>query len=50
MLAVADVLAFAPYVDATMLVVEEGRSREEDIIHSCELLQQMNFIGTILNK
>ncbi len=50
MLAVADVLAFAPYVDATMLVVEEGRSREEDITHSCELLQQMNFIGAILNK
>ena len=50
MLAVADVLAFAPYVDATMLVVEEGKSREEDIAHSCELLQKMNFIGAVLNK
>ncbi len=50
MLAVADVLAFAPYVDATMLVVEEGKSREEDITHSCELLQKMNFIGAVLNK
>ncbi len=50
MLAVADVLAFAPLVEATMLVVEEGKSREEDIVHSCELLQKMNFIGAVLNK
>ena len=50
MLAVADVLAFAPYVEATMLVVEEGKSREEDITHSYELLQNMNFIGAVLNK
>jgi len=50
MLAVADVLAFAPYVDATMLVVEEGKSREDDIVHACELLQKMNFIGAVLNK
>ncbi len=50
MLAVADVLAFAPYVDATMLVVEEGKSREDDIVHSRELLRDMNYIGAVLNK
>ncbi len=50
MLAVADVLAFAPYVDATMLVVEEGKSTEDEIIHSRELLDNMNYIGTVLNK
>ncbi len=50
MLAVADVLAFAPHVEATMLVVEEGKSREDDIIHSRELLENMNYIGTVLNK
>ena len=50
MLAVADVLAFAPYVEATMLVVEEGKNSEEDITHSCELLRNMNFIGAVLNK
>jgi len=50
MLAVADVLSFAPYVEATMLVVEEGKSKEEDIAHSRELLQNMNYIGAVLNK
>ncbi len=50
MLAVSDVLAFSPYVEATMLVVEEGKSREEDITYSCGLLRETNFIGAVLNK
>ncbi len=50
MLVVDDVLSFAPYIDASMLVVEEGKSKQEDITHCVELLRDMNLIGTVLNK
>lgn len=46
----ADALAFSPYVDAALLVIEEGKSRREDVRHAIELLQCTNLIGTVLNK
>jgi capsular exopolysaccharide synthesis family protein len=46
----ADVLAFAPCVDAALLVVEEGRTREEDVTRSVELLSGTHLLGTVLNK
>jgi capsular exopolysaccharide synthesis family protein len=46
----ADALAFAPYVDAALLVVEEGVTRKEDIERALELLTSTNVIGTVLNK
>ncbi|HFC54379.1 MAG TPA: polysaccharide biosynthesis tyrosine autokinase [Gammaproteobacteria bacterium] len=50
MLVVDDVLSFAPYIDASLLVVEEGKSKQEDVTHCAELLSDMNMIGTVLNK
>ena len=45
-----DVLAFSNLVDATLLVVEEDRSTDEDVRRSMELLENANFMGAVLNK
>ena len=49
-LVAADALAFAPYVEATLLVVEEGKTSRADVARSAELLRATNLIGTVLNK
>lgn len=47
-----DVLAFAPYLDAALLVLEDGKTRREDAQRAAELLAvaNHNLIGTVLNK
>jgi protein-tyrosine kinase len=47
---VADAMAFAPYVDATLLVVEEGKTKRKEIEHALQLLSNTNVLGTVLNK
>ena len=49
-LAGADTLALSAYMDATILLVEEGKTRRDDIERSCELLSSSNLIGVVLNK
>jgi Mrp family chromosome partitioning ATPase len=49
-LACDDVMAFAPHVDAVLMVVEEGKTRREDLHRSMELLEHVNILGTVLNK
>jgi len=49
-LACDDVLAFSPYFDAALLVVEEGKTRKEDLKRSIELLGKTELMGTVLNK
>lgn len=46
----ADTLAFSPYVDAALLVIEEGKTQAQDVRHAVGLLQGTNLIGTVLNK
>jgi len=46
----ADALAFSPYVDAALLVIEEGATQKHEIEHAIELLSSTNIIGTVLNK
>lgn len=46
----ADALAFAPNVDAILLVFEEGRTSQEDAQRTVELLEGHAIIGTVLNK
>ena len=46
----ADALAFAPYVDAALLVIEEGLTRKQDVERAVELLGNTNIVGTVLNK
>jgi len=50
LLATADALAFSPYVDAALLVVEEGKTPAQEIQRATELLQNTKLIGTVLNK
>ena len=45
-----DMIAFSPYVDATMLIVEEGATKKEDLRQSYNLINDKNVIGVVLNK
>lgn len=45
-----DVIAFSPYVDAILLVVEEGGTRKDELKRAYELIADKNIIGTVLNK
>ena len=49
-LAAADVLAFAPHVECTLLVVGEGQSTDEQVQRAADLLSSTHVIGTVLNK
>jgi protein-tyrosine kinase len=46
----ADALAFSPYVDAALLVIEEGQTQKQDVERAVELLSNTNIVGTVLNK
>jgi capsular exopolysaccharide synthesis family protein len=50
LLAGDDVLAFLPYVDAVVLVIEEGKTTKGELAQAYELLGEKNIIGTVLNK
>lgn len=45
-----DALVFAPYVDATLIVVESGVTTPDDLKRCYLLLEGTPIIGTILNK
>jgi len=45
-----DALVFAPYADATLLVVEDCVSKRADIERSLQLLKGTRLLGTVLNK
>ncbi|MES9993372.1 MAG: CpsD/CapB family tyrosine-protein kinase [Candidatus Thiodiazotropha sp.] len=45
-----DALAFLPYVDSFMLVVEDKKNKKEEIVRAHQLLDQDKFIGTVINK
>jgi protein-tyrosine kinase len=46
----ADTLAFSPHVDAALLVIEDGKTKAEDVKRAIGLLQGTSVIGTVLNK
>lgn len=50
LLAADDALAFSPYVDCILLVVEDGKTTKDDLIRTVGLLQHSNIIGTVLNR
>jgi Mrp family chromosome partitioning ATPase len=45
-----DALMFAPKCDATLMVLEEGGSKKQDIERAYQLLEGCNVIGSVLNK
>lgn len=45
-----DVLAFAPLVDAVLIVLSQGTTQRSSLVGLRELLQNVNVIGTVLNR
>jgi len=45
-----DAVMFAPFADATLVVVEDGVTTEDQLRETMRLLEKANVIGTILNK
>lgn len=45
-----DALAFAPNVNAALLVVEEGKTRKDELAQAIEILREIPIMGTVLNK
>lgn len=50
LLAVADPLAFMPYVDCVLMVVEAGRTPARDIKEALSLIPKGKLLGLVLNK
>ena len=50
LLAGDDVLAFAPHVDALLLVLAEGVTTREGLAATKELVKGFNLVGTVLNR
>ena len=50
LLAGDDVIAFLPYLDSVMLVIEEGKTTQDELEHAYQLLGEKNIMGTVLNK
>ncbi|MDH5572927.1 MAG: CpsD/CapB family tyrosine-protein kinase [Gammaproteobacteria bacterium] len=50
LLAADDTLAFSPYIDAMLLVAEEGKTTKEDLLQVKDVLKGTKIIGTVLNK
>ena len=49
-LSVADVVAFTPYVDGALMVVQENKTKREEIRRAAEMLRSVDVIGTVLNQ
>lgn len=50
LLSAADALAFSPYVDSVLLVIEEGKTQADEAKRALGLLDSSKIIGTVLNK
>jgi len=46
----ADTLALSTYMDATIMIAEERKTRRSDLERSFELLGHSNLVGVVLNK
>jgi protein-tyrosine kinase len=45
-----DALSLMPYLDAALLVVEDGKNTADELQHSMNILEQTNLLGLVLNK
>ena len=45
-----DVIAFSPYVDALLLVIEEGKTTADQLSEAYMLLDNDKILGTVLNQ
>lgn len=44
-----DALAFAPYADAFLLVIRDGKNTEDELERTMEIMKDIPIIGTVLN-
>jgi Mrp family chromosome partitioning ATPase len=49
-LGTADALSFTPYVDAVVLVVEEGKTTQDELSQTIASLRDTPLVGLVLNK
>jgi Mrp family chromosome partitioning ATPase len=49
-LSTADVLVVAPKVDATLLVVTQGKTRRDSLVRTIESLSEYTVAGVVLNR
>ncbi len=45
-----DVVAFSSLLDAVLLVVDNGKTRPDELSRAVELLENVNLVGTVLNR
>jgi capsular exopolysaccharide synthesis family protein len=45
-----DTLAFSPFVDSLMLVIEDSKTKKAELERAIQLIDKEKLIGTILNK
>lgn len=45
-----DVVALSPLLDALLLVVQDGKTRSDELVRVAELLEDTTLLGTVLNK
>jgi len=45
-----DVLLASKYIDCMLLVLEDGKNKEAEIVKTMQLLEGNNLLGTVLNK
>jgi protein-tyrosine kinase len=45
-----DALLFMSYIDAALLVVEDGKNTSDELQHSMYILEQTNLLGLVVNK
>jgi len=45
-----DALVCLPHADVGLLVIEDGRTTPDEVVRSMELMEQTEFLGTVLNK
>jgi len=50
MLSTDDALVFSQHADAYLLVIEDGKTQQDDLRRVKEIMRPINIIGTILNK
>ena len=50
LLSADDAVAFAPHVDAALLVVEEGKTTRDELTRAVGYLRNTELLGTVLNK
>ncbi|MBI4995984.1 MAG: AAA family ATPase [Rhodocyclales bacterium] len=48
-LSIADAMAFAPYVDSALMVVQENKTRRAELLRAAEMLKSVDVLGTVLN-